>query len=423
MITNERQYRITNSQLAKLREAAESFSVKEVADRLNSGALAKAELAALQSEIENLAQQVQEYETLRSGSVDALQASSLAGLPRILIKARIARGLSQKELAEAIGVKEQQVQRYEAEEYASASLRRLADIANALDINVRELAEFRPTSEPLPNTDAVEFAWDQFPVKEMYLHNWFEGFSGSLSEAIANAEELVREFVTDSLDMPVRAAARQRVRAGGTVNRYALLAWQCRVIALASKRRPQIEYRHGVITRDWLASLVQLSCDSNGPKEAVQRLESAGIRVIIEPHLSQTHLDGAAFLLPGATPIIGLTLRYDRLDNFWFVLVHEVVHVMKHLHKGSVESIFDDLDTEAGGIEQEADEEAGEILVPSDKWETALARYLRTRDSIEGFAAEIGVHPAIVAGKIRRESNNYAILTDMVGQGEVRSLF
>jgi HTH-type transcriptional regulator/antitoxin HigA len=96
---------------------------------------------------------------------------------------------------------------------------------------------------------------------------------------------------------------------------------------------------------------------------------------------------------------------------------------MRHLHKGGVESIFDDLDVQAGDIEQEADEEAGEILVPSNRWETALARYLRTTDSIEDLASEIGVHPAIVAGKIRREASNYAILADMVGQGEVRKLF
>ena len=54
-----------------------------------------------------------------------------------------------------------------------------------------------------------------------------------------------------------------------------------------------------------------------------------------------------------------MTLRYDRLDNFWFVLFHELVHIIKHLHKGDIESIFDDLDAKADDIEQEADEQAG----------------------------------------------------------------
>ena len=118
-----------------------------------------------------------------------------------------------------------------------------------------------------------------------------------------------------------------------------------------------------------------------------------------------------------------MTLRYDRLDNFWFVLFHELIHIIKHLHKGDIESIFDDLDAKAEDIEQEADVQAGEILVPEDRWNTALARYLRSKDSILDFANELGIHQAIVAGKIRREANNYMILTDMVGQGEVRKLF
>ena len=95
MITNERQYRITHSQVEKLRGAVDSFDVKEAAGRANSDVLAKAELAALQSELENLSQQIQEYETLKSGSVEILKASSLEELPSILIRARIARGLSQ----------------------------------------------------------------------------------------------------------------------------------------------------------------------------------------------------------------------------------------------------------------------------------------------------------------------------------------
>ncbi len=64
-----------------------------------------------------------------------------------------------------------------------------------------------------------------------------------------------------------------------------------------------------------------------------------------------------------------------------------------------------------------------EILVPGDKWNVALARFVRSGDSIRDFANELGIHPAIVAGKIRREANNYTILLDMVGQGEVRKLF
>jgi len=424
MITNERQYRITSAQSEKLKAVIKTFEIKAATKRAKSKILAKAELEALRSEYENLSMQLHEYEVLKSGTVGTLKASSLEELPTILIRARIAKGLSQRQLAGAIGLKEQQIQRYEAEQYGSANLRRLADVSNALGLNISEIAEFRAISQKGFDTDeGDDLAWDQFPIKEMYLRNWFEGFSGSLEEAVANAEELVKEFVKNSVDKPVEAAARQRVRAGGVVNRYALLAWQCRVIALAKKQRLENKYKQSRITKDWLTNLARLSCLRDWQNRVADYLRDSGIHLIIESHLPNTYLDGAAFFLPDGSRAVGMTLRYDRLDNFWFVIFHELVHIMKHLHKGEIETIFDDLDVEAGDIEREADLLAGEILVPEDKWNTALARYLRSEDSIIDFANELSIHPAIVAGKIRREAKNYTILTDMVGQGEVRKLF
>jgi HTH-type transcriptional regulator/antitoxin HigA len=425
MITNERQYRITSAQLVKLKTAIGNFDFKEATKRIKSKILAKAEIEALRSEYENLSMQLHEYETLKSGTVEILKASNLEKLPSILIRARIVKGLSQRQLADAIGLKEQQIQRYEAEEYASANLRRLADVSNALSLSITEIAEFVATSQRPIEVDKDVLAWDQFPVKEMYRRNWFKESPGSLEEARANAEELVKEFVTDSLDSPVQAFARQRVRLGGVVNWYALLAWQCRIIDLAKKKGKEVvsKYKQKAITNEWLNELAHISIEKDGPQKAVNYLQDSGIRLVIEPHLPQTHLDGAAILLSDGSPIIGMTLRFDRLDNFWFVLFHELVHIMKHLHKGDVESIFDDLDVEAEDIEKEADEQAGEVLVPEDKWNTALARYLRSEDSIKDFAQELHIHPAIVAGKVRKEANNYIILKDMVGQGGVRKLF
>ena len=424
MITNERQYRITKAQIVKFKAAIGAFDIKTATKQTKSKVLAKAEFAALQSEFEMLSMQLHEYETLKSGTVEVLKASTLEDLPSILIRARIAKGLSQRQLAEALGLKEQQIQRYEAEEYASANLQRLAEVASALDLNISEVAEFRTISQAPLVIDRDDLAWDQFPIKDMYRRNWFEGFSGSLEEAVANAEELVREFVQGSISKPVQTFARQRVRLGGIANRCALLAWQCRIMRLAKKEAEKvtIRYRQKAITTEWLNKLAHISIEKDGPTKAIDYLQNSGIRLVIEPHLPQTHLDGAALLLSDG-PIIGLTIRYDRLDNFWFVLFHELVHIVKHLHKGDVESIFDDLDVEAGDIEQEADELAGELLVPEEKWNTALARYLRSEDSIKDFAQELGIHPAIVAGKIRREAKKYTILTDVVGQGEVRKLF
>jgi len=300
MITNERQYRITSTQLERLRKAIDDFDIKAVIKKTKSKVLAKAELDALRSEYENLSMQLHEYETLKSGTVEILKASSLEELPSILIRARITRGLSQRQLADAIGLKEQQIQRYEAEEYASANLSRLAQVAKALGLSINEIAKLKTEPQKLLNVDEDDLPWDQFPIKEMYRRNWFEGLPIpgplSLSEAVANAEELVKTFIKQSFIEPVRALSRQRVRAGSSVNRYALLAWQCRVIALA-KEEEATNYSRRAITDKWLTELAQLSRENDGPKKAVEYLRHSGIRFVVLPHLSQTHLDGAAFLL------------------------------------------------------------------------------------------------------------------------------
>ncbi|HYW80696.1 MAG TPA: ImmA/IrrE family metallo-endopeptidase, partial [Thermoguttaceae bacterium] len=161
----------------------------------------------------------------------------------------------------------------------------------------------------------------------------------------------------------------------------------------------------------------------DGPCRAKRMLSEAGIPLVIEPHLPKTYLDGAAFLLPDGSPVIGMTLRYDRLDNFWFVLLHELIHVVRHLRKGKLEDIFDDLEAEPDDLEREADSLAGAALIPEDDWEVALARYVRTEESIRSFAEEHRIHPAIVAGRIRKEADNYVILTDLVGGGKARAQF
>ncbi len=422
MITDELQYQVTNTQLEKLKTALSSFD-----DNINIAPLdimRKAELEALESEIEILTLQVHEYQTLRSGTVDILNATTFEKLPKTLIRARIARGITPSQLADKLGLSELSIKRFEDEFYASANLDLLNKISHALDLNIREIIEFGISSiEPL-ESDTKVFAWDEFPVREMYQRGWFNDFfSGTITEAVNNAEELVQEFVSRSLTEPVRTAARQRVRAGGNINRYALTAWQCQAISLAKKIDLINNYNPENITENWLSQLVHLSREHDGPKRAMGFLKNAGVRLIIVPHLSQTHLDGAAFLLEDGSPIIAMTLRHDRLDNFWFVLLHELVHIIKHLHTGKLECIFDDLDSEANDIEQETDELAGEILVPAEKWDFTTARYVRSESAIKDFADELGVSPTIIAGKIRRETNNYIILNNIVGLREVRKLF
>lgn len=143
MIANERQYRITKAQHVKLKAMTDAFDLHEAEKRIGSKMLAKAELDALKSEVDALSAQLREYEALKAGAVTTLRAEGLQELPGILIRARIAKGLSQSQLANKLGLKEQQIQRYESEEYASASLRRLIEVVEALELKIVEEAELR----------------------------------------------------------------------------------------------------------------------------------------------------------------------------------------------------------------------------------------------------------------------------------------
>jgi ribosome-binding protein aMBF1 (putative translation factor) len=93
---------------------------------------------SLESELEILREQLAEYEALRSGRIAVLEIDSLTALPDALIRARIAGGLTQKELATRLGLKEQQIQRYEATRYAGVSLERVQAVAEALGVKIHE---------------------------------------------------------------------------------------------------------------------------------------------------------------------------------------------------------------------------------------------------------------------------------------------
>ena len=138
MIKNERQYRITKAQAQKFAQALAEMQANPAASNHLHPLLQKAEQEALRSQWESLQSELQDYEALLAGRQQSFQLDSFDELPRTLIKARIASGLSQRELAVRLGLKEQQIQRYEATEYASASLARVSAIIQALNINIRE---------------------------------------------------------------------------------------------------------------------------------------------------------------------------------------------------------------------------------------------------------------------------------------------
>jgi ribosome-binding protein aMBF1 (putative translation factor) len=132
MIKNERQYKITKAQIAKFDSAIEELNARSGA----KSRLRKLEEDALRSQLGELRDEVRQYEKLRSGGPKPIHIDSFDELPRALVEARIVAGLSQKDLAERLHLKEQQIQRYEATDYGSASLTRLKEIAQALGVDL-----------------------------------------------------------------------------------------------------------------------------------------------------------------------------------------------------------------------------------------------------------------------------------------------
>jgi HTH-type transcriptional regulator/antitoxin HigA len=282
-----------------------------------------------------------------------------------------------------------------------------------------------------PAFEAVESGldWGRFPLREMVKRGWIEADTSDIRQ---QTEELLSRFFA-SAGGPSKLLAFYKktghhARFARSVDEYALAAWTVRVITLAQEDPPSSDYRPGTVTPKFMRELAMLSPADNGPLLARDFLKEHGIPLVIEPHLPRTRLDGAAIMAWTDRPVIGLSLRHDRIDNFWFCLMHELAHVSLHLDHGTEDGplrFYDDLDVDDRGDprEEAADQLAGEVLIPEEEWLRSPASVLRTPEAAEDLAKSLHIHPAIVAGRIRRAYNSYRKLSNLVGSGQVRRLF
>lgn len=261
--------------------------------------------------------------------------------------------------------------------------------------------------------------WNKFPIKEMKKRGWIQNIK-------LEAEEIISEFLhplEQSWALSALYRMTDNIRSARVMDKYALMVWNARVVMRANTIEKKTSYKSGTVNEKFMHDLVQLSVKDNSPRLAYEFLKRNGILLIIEPHLPKTYLDGAAIMSSNG-PIIGLTLRYDRLDNFWFCLIHELAHILLHL-EGKQKIIFDDLDSEAfdNPVEIEADKLAGEVLIPEDVWRTSPARTLKSPAAAKSLAKKLNINVAIVAGKMRHHFRSYRILTQLVGSDQVRRCF
>jgi HTH-type transcriptional regulator/antitoxin HigA len=148
IITNERQYKHTKAQISRLQDEMTIVREQHARQALDP-LMMKLQKDSHSSLIDDLHSQIREYEKLRSGTLTKLRVNSFLDLPKLLIRARIARGWTQKDLAQRLNLHEQKIQQYEADEYASASFKRLYEMVKALGIEVAitaRLEERKPES-------------------------------------------------------------------------------------------------------------------------------------------------------------------------------------------------------------------------------------------------------------------------------------
>ncbi|MDP1594367.1 MAG: ImmA/IrrE family metallo-endopeptidase [Gallionella sp.] len=271
-----------------------------------------------------------------------------------------------------------------------------------------------------------EMEYTKLPLKEMLERGCFGEFKGNAQRLKDYAEDLALKFMHGLLPKQAEPAfLRAPLHQRGTrdADGYALLAWRLCVIKKARANPAPREYKKGIVSAKWLKDLARLSAFEDGPRLAREQLGMAGITLVIEPHFKGTYLDGAAMLDEGR-PVVAMTLRHDRLDNFWFVLMHELAHVAKHLDEAH--PLFtDDLDSpdEQDRIEREADDIAGEALIPQTTWQKSAARTSYLTTDVVSLAEKLGVHPAIVAGRVRHETKNFRLLARLLGQGQASRHF
>lgn len=276
-------------------------------------------------------------------------------------------------------------------------------------------------SEPIASTERETVDWSKFPLREILSRGWLGPISDTSKSTL---ERTVQNFISSAGLQLGKANFRRSLlgEAESPTTTYALYAWLAQVIQKARPKWQTLpEYKSGTVDAKFIRELAQLSWLSSGPNLAIEFLEKVGIAVIIEPHLKGTNLDGAALLDSNLRPIIALTLRYDRLDNFWFTLLHEVAHVQRHLHGDSVAFVDDTTRVSTEIIEAEANKIAEEALIPRLVWRRSDAYLRPSKASVENLARELRIHPAIIVGRIQKERGDYSLLRDMLGQGQVKA--
>lgn len=274
-----------------------------------------------------------------------------------------------------------------------------------------DLAIARISAKPNRERATRAALFGDLPIAAMVKRGWIRADDPQDLKAVSMG--LVRFFGVSKLDeieiLP-HAARKTEVNSAPTP---AQLAWLYRVKAIAEEQLVG-KFSIGALEQA-ISRLHSLTIAPEEARKVPRILAEAGIRFVIVETLPSAKIDGVCFWLSDSAPVIGLSMRHDRIDNFWFVLRHELEHVRLGHGRNNRKMMLDtELEDEQTGSniaeeEREANLAAQEFCVPKSKMDAFIARkapFFSERDLI-GFSKIMKVHPGIVAGQLQHRTGRY----------------
>jgi HTH-type transcriptional regulator/antitoxin HigA len=320
-----------------------------------------------------------------------------------------ARGWTQRDLAFILGVEETALNKI-IQGKTGISLEMSKALATAFDVdhdlfaNLQKSFDLAHTPAPDPAIARRATLQREYPVREMIKRGWLQYMEVGLLEI-----QLSR-FLKDAGQ--VHAARKTNAGEEPTPTQ---LAWLCRVIQIA-ETMGDIPYSEKELARV-RTNLKMLMQQPEGVGQVPAILARCGVRFVIVEGLPNAKIDGVCVWL-GNTPVIGMSLRFDRIDNFWFVLWHELAHVLNRHGKDTGRNWIIDIDLEKtwdselnNDQEDMANRQAAEYCIPKSELEIFVRnRTLFSDQDVRAFAIEMHVHPGIVVGQIQNRTKRWDLL-------------
>lgn len=294
------------------------------------------------------------------------------------------------------------------EELFGVPAERFLDLQKKYDLAIARI-EARPDPERM--TRARLFG--DLPVSEMIKRGWIK--ARDMRDVDAVRSELVRFFQVnrvEDIEVLPHAAKKTQVNTQATP---AQIAWLYRVKQIASGMLVARYSPEAVVTA--ISKLKPLLYSAEEARKVPRILAEAGVRFLIVEALPSSKIDGVCFWLNESSPVVALTTRFDRIDNFWFVLRHELQHVLCRHGLASKTTMLDaELEGERAGTTTSVDEEervaneaAADFCVSTkmmDAFYSRKAPLIKEADII-AFSRMIKVHPGLIAGQLRHRSGKY----------------